>query len=212
MKELNPNQQIVADDILRYKKNSLPANLALLGLVFNCLYFMLLYGIKLSTVMNNGMTEATRFSNLTMGFSVVLTLFMLLIAFLSSEGIKGYNKKYCIVLLALAAFQIFRIFGYPLYGLKNNYLTVNYFWLNPTESITEFIIMLAYLCASAACFVLAAVIGYFRCRRLEKHEAGVKDGSVNVENALKTLDEEESRAAAEFSEREKELVEEGDNA
>lgn len=199
MNKLTPNQQIIADDILRYKKNSLPSGLALLGLVFNCLYFMLLYGIKVSTISEvvdgRPVQIATRFADMTMGFSVVITLFMLLIAFLSSEGIKGYNKKYCIVLLVLAAFQILRIFGYPVYGLKNDMLKVNYFFLNPTESTTEFVILVVYLCASAACFIASAVIGYFRCKRLETYEAGIANGTINVEATLKELDAEESKAA-----------------
>lgn len=122
------NQKIIQTDIYRYKKNKLAANLALLGLVFNCLYIMLLYGIKLA---NAGDDTKTRFVSLTIGFSVILTLVVLLATFLASEGIKGYNKKYTIILFVLAAFQIFRIFGYPLYGLRNGLLTVNYFWYNP---------------------------------------------------------------------------------
>ena len=219
---LTPNQQIISDDILRYKKNSLPANLALLGLVFNCLYFMLLYAIKVSTISVEvdgvPVTSATRFADLTMGFSVVITLFMLLISFLASEGIKGYNKKYCITLLVLAAFQIIRIFGYPLYGLQNDMLKVNYFFLNPTESVTEFIILLVYLCASAACFVASAVTGYFRCKRLETFEANIASGAINVDATLKELDEEDERQAtnvlseAKVTDKELELVKEDANA
>lgn len=209
MGKLTPNQQIVADDILRYKKNKLPANLALLGLVFNCLYFMLLYAIKVS---------ASKFAELEMGISVILTLLTLLLAFLASEGIKGYNKKYCIVLLVLAAFQIFRIFGYPLYGLKNNMLTVNYLWLNPTDSTAEFVIMLVYLCASAACFIASAVVGYIRTVRLENFEANLAKGAINVEATLKELDEEDIRQAknvlaeANLTEIEENLVKEDENA
>ena len=186
MSKLTPNQQIVADDILRYKKNKLPASLALLGLAFNCLYFMLLYAIKVSS---------SKFAEIEIGISVILTLVTLLVAFLASEGIKGYNKKYCIVLLVLAAFQIFRIFGYPLYGLKNDLLKVNYLWFNPESSTLEFVLMLVYLCASAACFILSAVFGYLRTVRLEKHEASIAGGKISVDATLKELDEEDIRQA-----------------
>ena len=56
------NQQIIDSDILRYKKNKLAASLALLGLVFNCLYIMLLYGIKQA---NTADGARTRFVSLT---------------------------------------------------------------------------------------------------------------------------------------------------
>ncbi|MCH5148863.1 MAG: hypothetical protein J1G05_05850 [Clostridiales bacterium] len=209
MSKLTPNQQVVADDILRYKKNKLPANLALLGLVFNCLYFMLLYAIK---------EPNSKFAELEIGISVILTLFTLLVAFLASEGIKGYNKKYCIVLLVLAAFQIFRIFGYPLYGLNKNLLKVNYLWFNPTSSTLEFVILVVYLCASAVCYILSAVFGYLRTVRLENFEANLANGSINVEATLKALDEEEIRQAenviseANVTESELNLVKEDENA
>lgn len=189
MKNLN---EIVQTDIYRYKKNKLSANLTFLGLAFNCLYFMLLYGIKIGT--DNGV--ATRFASLMIGFSVVLTLVTLLVSFLAEEGIKGYNKKYAIVLWVLAAFQIFRIFGYPLYGLQNNYLTVNYFWINPTESTTEFIIMVVYLVASAASFIAAGVIGWIRAVNLEKFVKSVEAGEIDVDATLKELDEQDEKAAA----------------
>lgn len=209
MNKLTPNQQVVADDILRYKKNKLPANLALLGLVFNCLYFMLLYAIKVFD---------SKFAKMEIGISVILTLFTLLISFLASEGIKGYNKKYCIVLLGLAAFQIFRIFGYPLYGLKEDILKVNYLWFNPKSSTLEFVFMLVYLCASAACFILSAVLGYLRAVRLEKFEANLANGTINVDATLKALDEEDIRQAenviaeANVTETELNLVKEDENA
>lgn len=190
------NQKIIATDIYRYKKNKLAANLALLGLVFNCLYFTLLYGIQ-SELLGDG--TISRFSSIQIGFSVILTLFTLLLTFLSSEGIKGYNKKFSFVLLGVAVFQIIRIFGFPLYGLQKNLLTVNYFWLNPTTSGLEFAIMVIYLCASAACLIASAVIGYIRAVNLEKFVKHVDGGEINVEDTLKQLDKEEEASAAQVA-------------
>ncbi len=198
MTQKTPEQKVIQSDIFRYKTNKLAANLALLGIVFNCLYLMLLYGIKASTF-SDGETS-TRFAQMEMGFSVILNLLVLLVGFLSSEGVKGYNKKFGIVLIVLAAFQIFRIFGYPLYGLKNNLLTVNYFWLNPTTSELEFTILLIYLIASAACFVAAAVIGYLRAVQLEKFQKQIDSGEISIDETLKQLDEEDAKAASEAQE------------
>ena len=71
------NQQIISSDISRYKKNKLAANLALLGLVFNCLYFMLLYGYKIARV-GDGVTD---FATIKMGFSVIMTLVVLPVSY-----------------------------------------------------------------------------------------------------------------------------------
>lgn len=186
------NKKILENDILRYKTNKLPATLALLGLVFNCLYFTLLYGFK-TVYVSDGVT--TNFVRIEIGISVILSLVTLLVTFLSSEGIKGYNKKYVIVLLVIAAFQILRIFGYPLYGLQNDLLTIPYFWIRPTTSTFEFIMMLIWLLASAGCLIASAVLGYIRCVQLEKHVAAIESGELDMDAVLKAVDEEEAAKA-----------------
>ncbi|MGN0807213.1 MAG: hypothetical protein ACI4MN_02030 [Candidatus Coproplasma sp.] len=183
------NDQVLRNDTLRYKKNKLPANLALLALVFNCLYFCLLYAIKTPRLANN---DVTMWVTVEIGISVLLTLVTLLVGFLCSEGIKGYNKKFCIPLLVLAAVQIIRIFGYPLYGLQNDLLRVTYFWIDPSSSVFEFIMMLIWLLASAACYIASAVIGYINIRRLEGHIKAVESGEVDIDKLIKEDDAQSS--------------------
>ena len=129
------NLKLIQDDILRYKTNKVASMLAILGLVFNCLYFTLLYGIKITR--DSALNVDTKFVTIEIGFSVIVTLLTLLLIFLSSEGIKNYNKKYSILLLVLAVVQIVRIFGYPLYGAKNlAYLNVNYFFIDNAPALS----------------------------------------------------------------------------
>lgn len=184
-KTVTNNQNLLTADISRYKKNKLGANLALLGLVFECLYFMLIYGIKAS-LLSDGTTR-TKFCSLDIGISVIITLLTLLVAFLASEGVKGYNKKYGIVLIVLGAVQIAKIFWLPLYGYINNLLTVNYFGFTPTTSTAEFIILIIYLVASAACFIGAAVISFIRCKQLERHVAAIESGELDMDKVLADL-------------------------
>lgn len=173
----------IESDTLQYRKNKWPATLALLGLVFNCLYFCLLYGVK-------DMSGNTRWSQIDIGISVILTLVLLLVTFLSSEGIKGYNKKFCIPLLIIAVFQIARIFYFPLYGLQNNILTIPYFWIYPTTSTFEFIMMVIWLVASAACLIASAVLGYIQTVRLEKHIKAVESGELDMKAVFAAADAE----------------------
>ena len=201
MKKLTANQQLIADDILRYKKNKLASTLALLGLVFNCLYFLLLYAMP-----------REEFTTINIGLSVVLTLVMLLTIFLSSEGVKGYNKKFSIVLLVCAAFQILRIFYYPLKGIANNWLVaspvknggmdyIGYFGWYPSftdpKSTVFFILMLVYLVASAACLIGAAVWGFIVATRLEKFQKQLDNGEISIEKTIKEMDVEDEAVAAE---------------
>ena len=179
------NQQIIADDILRYKRNKLAQILAILGLVFNCLYFCVLYAIPDSDM-----------RKMTLGFSVILTLIVLLMIFLSSEGVKGYNKKFSIVLLVIAAFQILRIFYYPLNGLINDSLTgIGYFGYYPENSGFYFTIMLIYLLASSACLIASAVLGWVYAVRLQKFQKKLDNGEISVEATMAAMDEEDETAA-----------------
>lgn len=187
-----PNQEILHSDIMRYKTNKLPASLALLGIVFSCLYFCLLYGFQTSF-----------FSMWKIGISVMLTLVLLLVTFLSSEGIKAYKKKFAIVLLVLAVIQIIRIFGLPFEALKydsklaatdEHAFTIRYFGVDLTSG-TSYMMLVIWLAASAACFVAAAVIGYINCVKLENFQKKIDSGELVVEDVLAQMDAEDKAAA-----------------
>lgn len=188
----SPKQLIIENDVLRYKKNKLASSLALLGLVFNCLYFLLLYAMR-----------TPEFKTYTIGFSVVLTLVVLLVIFLSSEGVKGYNKKFSIALLVVAAFQILRIFGYPLKGLRENLFvdlsaqkTIGYFGIVPNgHSEPLFTVLLVWLIASAACLIASAVIGWIYAVRLEKFQKQIDNGEVDIMATIAELDAEDAQSA-----------------
>jgi hypothetical protein len=185
MEKKSLNQQIVEDDILRYKRNKLAATLALIGLALNCLYFCLLYAIP-----------DINMRTIVLGFSILLTLIVLLVTFLSSEGVKGYKKSYSIVLLVIAAFQIAKIFYYPLNGLVNDTLKgIGYFGFYPESSVPFFIILVIYLAGSAGCLIASAVLGWIYSTRLEHFTKKVESGEINVEAAMSELEKEEAQNA-----------------
>lgn len=218
MSNKTPNQNVIAHDILQYKTNKLASSLALLGIVFSCLYFCLLYSFK-----------DPFFSTWKIGISVILTLFSLLITFLASEGIKNYNKKYCIVLLALAVVQIVRMFGLPLEALSHDVeagvagstaggaLTGGYFFVAITPNV-GYTLMIIWLALSAAALVASAVIGYINCVRLDAHSKKVASGEIDIDRTLLEMDEEEQRQAAnivsesDLTKNELKLIEEDENA
>lgn len=175
---------VLEDDILRYKKNKLPASLALLALVFDVLYFTLLYAVHASEVYT-----------MLIGVSVIVNLLVLLVGFYASEGIKSYNKTSSIMLLVLAAVQFARIFIYPLRGLSGKWMANNaYFGIIMTPA-SNGVLMIVYLAASAACFVAAAVIGYLNIKRLEAHLKKVEAGELSIEDELKAADEADASSA-----------------
>ena len=200
------NQEVIRNDIKRYKSNKLASSLALLAIVFGCLYFCLLYSFR-----------DKFFGTWRLGVSVILTLIVLLFTFLSSEGIKGYNKKFAIPLLVLAAVQIVRMFGLPLEALRhdisagtassltNGAMSMRYFGIDMSPTVS-YIMLVIWLAASAGCLIASAVIGYINCVKLENYNKKVESGEIVVENVLAELDKED--AAVEVVEKSVESTEE----
>lgn len=183
---MNP---VVKDDILRYKRNKFAGNFALLALVFNCLYFGLLYCI-----------HESQMKTALIGASVIINLLVLLTGFYCSEGIKGYNKKFSIVAFVLAGIQIARIFIYPTMGMAGGYLISEHIFGITVSSEASVALngtlMIVFLAASAACFIVAGVFGIIIAHRLESFTKKVESGEVSVEDTLAQMDKEEAEAKA----------------
>lgn len=175
---------IIQDDILRYKKNKFASSFAILALVLNCLYFTLLYAVC-----------ETALYKVPLGFSVIVNLLVLLAGFYASEGIKGYNKKFSIVLIVLAVMQVLRIIYYPIIGGAKGWLADNnhYFGISMNNTANS-ILMVIYLAGSAACFIVSAVQGYIVARRLEVFQKKLDAGEVSVEETIAEIEKEEAEA------------------
>lgn len=93
----------IKKDRLRYTKNKLSANLAYLGILFDVLYFVSIYGSDVGNY----------YYTMTIGFSVIYNLVFLLVAFLSSEGVKNYKVNYSYAIIVVGILQFVRIFGIP---------------------------------------------------------------------------------------------------
>lgn len=211
MSNKTPNQKIIAGDILKYKTNKLASTLALVGIAFSALYFCLLYALQSTS-------QEYFTSTWKIGFSVILTLFSLLITFLASEGIKNYKKKFCIVLVVLAVVQIIRMFGLPLEALKDDgSLTNGYFFTSITPA-AAYAIAVVWLALSAGALVASAIIGYINCVRLESHKSKEENGEIDIDRTLLEMDQEDERQAtnlvseSDLTENELELVKEDKNA
>ncbi|MBQ6347828.1 MAG: hypothetical protein IJI71_09775 [Clostridia bacterium] len=148
-------------DRMRFTKNSLPASLALLAIIFNVLYFANIYESNVGSW----------YYNILMGASILYNLIFMLAAFLSSEGIKNYKIGYAFLMVALGIGQIIRIFIYP---MKAHAATVTIQEQAVTVMETkQFTICVVYLLISAACLLAGAVIGIIRSRALQAHMASL---------------------------------------
>lgn len=194
MKHLTENQKLINKDIMRYKSNKLASSLAILGIVFNCLYFMLMYSINVTNY----------FYTLEIGISVILTLLVLLLVFYSSVGVKGYIKGFSYVLWVIAAVQIIRMVCGPIIAATGvswfteekftDVLQSRYFFTNIGNTACC-IILVIYLAASAACLISAGVVGFIRAVQLEKFNKQIEDGEIVIEDVLKEEDAAETAGA-----------------
>lgn len=153
------NDAVIKKDRLRFTKNKLSANLTLLAIVFNALYFVSIYKSDVGSY----------YYKLIIGVSVVYNLLFMLAAFLSSEGVKGYKINYSYVLLVLGMGQIMRIFILPRQARNTTVL------LSEAEQAVmeapQFTRICIYLIASAVLCFAAAVINIYKSSTLTRYQA-----------------------------------------
>ena len=153
----NAEEHALQRDRMRFIKNSLCSNLAILGILFNVFYFVSIYKSDVETF----------YYNITIGASIVYNLVFMLAVFLSSEGVKNYKKGYSYLLAAIGALQVVRIFYLPMKAHAST-ITVSgeSIVVMPDGQFTWVVICLA---ASAVCLIASAVVNFIRCNELESH-------------------------------------------
>lgn len=153
------NDAVIKKDRLRFTKNKLSANLTLLAIVFNALYFVSVYKSDVGSY----------YYRLIIGISVVYNLLFMLAAFLSSEGVKSYKMSYSYVLLVLGVGQIIRIFILPRQARNATVLLSDV-----EEAVMEapqFTRICVYLIISAVLCFIAAAINISKSSTLTKYQA-----------------------------------------
>ncbi|MBR3178532.1 MAG: hypothetical protein IKF49_03390 [Clostridia bacterium] len=153
--------QVIRRDRMRFTKNTLSSSLALLAIIADVFYFVSIYKSDVGSY----------YYNIIIGASILYNLLFMLVAFLSSEGVKGYKIGYAYALLVIGALQIVRIFILP---LSAHTATVT---INQQETIVmqtpQFIRVVIYLCISAACCITAGIVGIIKSRALSAHIASM---------------------------------------
>lgn len=148
----------IKKDRLRYTKNKAAANLSYFAIIFNVLYFVNIYRSDVNNY----------YYNMTIGFSVVCNLLFLLVAFLSSEGVKNYKRNYAWALVLLSVVQVARIFGIP--RMAHSATTI----VDGAERLVmenkQYTWVLIFLVTSAVCCLLAGIVGLYKSYVLEKYE------------------------------------------
>lgn len=154
---MTTEERTIQRDRMRFIKNSLSSNLAILGILFDVFYFVSIYKSDVGTW----------YYSILIGASIVYNLMFMLAVFLSSEGVKNYKKNYSYVLALIGVLQIVRIFIIPTQAHAAE--TVINGETTAVMQNGQFYRVVAYLVISAICLLAAAAVNFIRCRELTEH-------------------------------------------
>ncbi len=144
-------------DRMLYTKDKRSANLVLLAIVFDCLYFVSIYGTDVGSF----------YYDWVIGASVVYNLLFLLTAFLCSEGVKNRKTGYTGLLIFIGVMQIVRIFYLPARA-HAAVVEVSGQQLSAMGD-GQYMYVLVCLAVSGICCVVAAVMSYINNKNLAEH-------------------------------------------
>ena len=154
---MTAEERSIQRDRMRFIKNTLSSNLAILGILFDVFYFVSLYQSDVDTY----------YYNYLIGISIVYNLIFMLAVFLSSEGVKNYKRGYSYLLAVIGVIQIVRIFIIPVPAHSATTIVNG-------ESMAvmgngQFMWMVVCLVVSALCLIASAALNFIRCNELEAH-------------------------------------------
>lgn len=155
--KISSEERLIQLDRMRYTKNKMAANLVLLAIITDVFYFVSIYKTDVGSYYYTILT----------GSSVIYNLVFMLIAFLSSEGIKNYKNQYSYVLAFLGLLQFVRIFIIPVKAHSTMVL------IGSTEVKAmedgQFARCIIYLCLSGLSLIASAAVGYIRSKKLSEY-------------------------------------------
>lgn len=159
---MTQEELLIKKDRMRFIKNKLPANLAILAILFDVFYFVSIYQSDVRDY----------YYTILIGASILYNLVFMLACFLSSEGIKNYKGGYAWLLGALGIGQILRVFILPAQAHATELKKVG-----KVMGDGQYAFVVTCLLISAACCLAAAVIGGARSRTLRQYRASLETKS-----------------------------------
>ena len=151
------DDQEIKLDRMRYVKNTESSRLCYLAILLDVLYFVSIYKSDVGSW----------YYQILVGGSIVYNLLFMLMTFLASEGVKNYQKNFSWLLYILGILQIVRIFILPTQAHQAEVEIGGTMTLAMGDG--QYLRVLLYLAASAACLIAAAVINQRKCSLLEGH-------------------------------------------
>lgn len=148
---------LIKKDRMRYTKDKFSANLILVAIVLDALYFVSIYKTDVGSY----------YYTWIIGASIIYNLLFLLTAFLASEGVKNRKNGYTGILTVIGLMQFVRVFYLPARA-HAAVVTIG------TESVPamgdkQYIYVVACLIVSGICCLVAAVASYKNNKTLAEY-------------------------------------------
>lgn len=154
---MTQEERSIQTDRMRYTQDTMSANLVLVAIVMDALYFVSIYQSDVSTW----------YYNWVLGASIICNLLFLLTAFLASEGVKSRKTGFTLPLIGLGVFQVVRIFYLP--ALAHSSTVVIAGQEIPVMGDSQYFYTIVCLAISAVCCVVAAVVSHLNNKKLAEH-------------------------------------------
>ena len=152
-------------DRMRFTKDKLSANLVIMAIVFDCLYFVSIYQTDVGSY----------YYTWVIGASIIYNLLFLLTAFLASEGVKNRKNGYTGLLIGIGVMQIVRIFYLP---AKAHAATVVVSGTElPAMADGQYFYVVVCLAVSAVCCIVAAVMSHINNKNLAEHMKTIENAA-----------------------------------
>ena len=151
------NIKDIKKDRLRYTKNTLSSSMTYIAILFNVLYFVNIYQSDVGNY----------YYTITTGISVLTNLVFLLVAFLSSEGLKSYKPVYAYVIIGVGAIQIARIFGIPMIAHTTKIVLGEEETLVMDDAQFNYV-LICLIISAVACFI-AGFVGLYKTITLNNY-------------------------------------------
>ena len=152
-----PQAKRIEVDRMRFTKNRISSRLVILAILFNAVCFISIYKSDRGSYYYNSLT----------GLSIIYNLVFMLLAFLSSEGVKSRDPHYPPLLAAIGIIQIARIFILPMRAHQDMIKLEGA--MVPAMGDAQFVLVILCLVLSALCCMAAAVTAFIQDRRLAEH-------------------------------------------
>ncbi len=172
---MNSEESYITTDRMRFVKNTKSSRLALLAIAFNVLFFINIYKSDVGK----------HYYTILIGASIVYNLVFMLTAFLASEAVKNYNRKFSALLIILGVIQIARILIYPriMHSAVIGAPTETVIHIlgyhipatldNVVMGVWQFVRCVVYLVCSALCLFMSAAVNLKKSRMLSNHVANL---------------------------------------